>query len=622
MNIIVDLCANTAAGYIDQGKLVEAIPNLRAAMHFGGNESARINSIFLASVFAGKAQEAFGRGDLEDAARNAGLALAVHQNEAALIVLAQIYLGKDPEAVADIARQLAEIAKDDDPRGLKINALIWRLDALQQIEPRNTPLEESIGRDALAALNHHLTAQPESTGGLMARAMLYRRFGNLEGALKDLRVLRKLEPTNIIPAAHAADLSGDARDPECAEELASIARLTDDNPQMLSQFYDLARRCGAEQIAEGLLNRLASVDPSFRALADAKRAMRDQPPHLSLGVAGAGESRFRVFLCGHEEQTTRTMLEISAPMLLAAGNLPALAAKGGVTVEISVPDALLAQVQGSPILAKLAEVCAVELRGRPAAPARFERRFYGLAFGAAVDRARAESAALISIPIHSVIADGSLARLAALDKGGASVLFFDPLEVSAAPLLGWLGGGAASERVSMKAIDLSEAVLRHLPAAGRRWIVDPEGMIESGAQRMMFAKSDGLSVRSRQCAPIYFGAAALRALGSEIIDPPDGYVADRALMVREILVDVVTITPDFAMATLSDIPGTDARAYPRKATDVLLEQCRALPSTLGRTRLLSMATRWVGLPPARSETIDDDAEAALASEIKDRLVAL
>ena len=622
MNIIVDLCANTAAGYIDQGKLVEAIPNLRAAMHFGGNESARVNSIFLASVFAGKAQEAFGRGDMEDAARNAGLALAVHQNEAALIVLAQIYLGKDPEAVADIARQLAEIAKDDDPRGLKINALIWRLDALQQIEPRNTPLEESIGRDALAASNHHLTAQPESTGGLMARAMLYRRFANLEGALKDLRALRKLEPTNIIPAAHSADLSGDARDPDCAEELASIARLTDDNPQMLSQFYDLARRCGSEEIAEGLLSRLASVDQSFRAYADAKRAMRDQPPHLTLGVASAGQSRYRIFLIGHEEQTTRAMLEITAPMLLAAGNLPALAAKGGVTVEISAPEALLARVQASPILAKLAEVCAVEVRGRPAAPARFERRFYGLAFGAAVERARAETAALIPIPMHAVIADGSLSRLAALDQGGASVLFFDPLEVSAAPLMGWLGGGAAGERISMKAIDLSEAVLRHLPPAGRRWIVDPEGMIESGAQRMMFAKSDGLSVRSRQCTPIYFGATALRALGSEIIDPPDGYVTDRALMVKEILVDVVSITPDFAMAILTDMPGTDMRAYPRKAADVLLEQCRSLPSTLGRARLLSMATRWIGLPPARSEITEDAAEAALASEIKDRLVAL
>lgn len=622
MNIIVDLCANTAAGYIAQGKLVEAIPNLRAAMHFGGNESARVNSIFLASVFAGKAQEAFGRGDLEDAARNAGLALAVHQDETALIVLAQIYLGKDPETVADIARQLAEVAKDDDPRGLKINALIWRLDALQQIEPRDTPLEESIGRNALAALNNHLSAQPESTGGLMARAMLHRRFGNVEGALKDLRALRKLEPANIIAAAHYADLSGDARDPECAEELASIARLTDDNPQMLSQFYDLARRCGAEAITEGLLTRLAAVDPDFRALANAKTAMRDQQPDLAAGAAREGQARYRIFLYGHEEQSTRTLLEIAAPMLLAAGNLPALSAAGGVTVEISVPGALLARVKTSPILTKLAEVCAVELRGRPTPPARFERRFYGLAFGAAVDRARAESAALIPIPVHAVIADGSLSKLASLDKGGASVLFFDPLEVNAAPLMGWLGGGAAGERVSMKAIDLSEAVLKHLPPSARRWIVDSDGMINSGAQRMLFAKPDGLSVRSRQCAPIYFGPAALRALGDGLIDPPDGYVTDRALAAKDVVIDVVSIARDFAVATLSDVPGSDLRAHPRRAADVLLEQCRALPPSLGRARFLSMPTRWIGPPPARSAITEDAAEADLAMEIKDRLVAL
>jgi len=622
MNIIVDLCANTAAGYIDQGKLVEAIPNLRAAMHFGGNESARVNSIYLASVFAGKAQEALGRGDLEDAARNAGLSLAVHQNEEALIVLAQLYLGKDPETVADIARQLAEIAKDDDPRGLKINALIWRLDALQQIEPRDTPLEESIGRDALAALNQHLATQPDSTGGLMARAMLFRRFGNLEKALKDLRALRKIDPTNIVTTAHCADLAGDARDPECAEELAAIARLTDDNPQMLVQFYDLARRCGAAQIAEGLLTRLAAIDPGFRALVEAKNAMREATPQLTLGTASASPDRYRIFLYGHEEHTTRTMLEIAAPMLLAAGNLPALAATGSVTVEISVPNALLAQVQSSPILAKLAEICAVDLHGRPAAPARFEHRFYGLAFGAAVDRARAQSAALIPIPMHSVIADGVLAKLASLDKDGASVLFFDPLEVSAAPLLGWLGGGMAGERVSMKAIDLSEAVLRHLPPAGRRWIVDPDGMVESGAQRIMFAKPNGLSVRSRQCVPIFLGAKALKALGAELNDPPDGFITDRALSMSELAIDVVSITPDFAMAILTDLPGSDARVHPRNAADVLLEQCRALPSTLGRTRLLYMATHWIGLPPARREAIDDAAEAALASEINARLVAL
>ena len=622
MNIIVDLCANTAAGYIDQGKLVEAIPNLRAAMHFGGNESARVNSIYLASVFAGKAQEAFGRGDLEDAARNAGLSLAVHQNEAALIVLAQIYLGKDPETVADIARQLADIAKIDDPRGLKINALIWRLDALQQIEPRDTPLEESIGRDALAALNHHLDAQPASTGGLMARAMLYRRFGNLQAALKDLRALRAIEPTNIIPAAHCADFTSDARDPECAAALTAIAQLTDDNPQMLSQFYDLARRCGASEIAEGMLRRLAPIDPAFRALAEAKAMMRDQTPDLTLGAARAEGKRHRVFLFGHEEQTTRTLLEIALPMLLAAGNLPALAERGGVTVDISVPASLLARVLSAPILAKIAEICAVEVRGRPSPPPRFERRYFGLAFGAAVERARADSAALIQIPMHAVIADGSLSTLAALDEDGASALFFDPLEVSAAPLLGWLGGGAAGERVSMKALDLSEAVLKHLPPAGRRWIVDADGRIESGAQRMMFAKPDGLSVRSRQCAPVYFGPEALRALGEEITDPPDGYVTDRALMVKEIRTAVVPVTPAFAMAILTDMPGAETRAQPRKATDVLLEQCRALPSTLGRTRLLSMATRWIGLPPARAELTDDAVEDAFAAEVQARLIAI
>lgn len=622
MNIIADLCANTAAGYIDQGKLVEAIPNLRAAMHFGGNESARVNSIYLASLFAGKAQEAFGQGDLEDAARNAGLSLAVHKNEAALIILAQIYLGKDPETVAEVARQLAEVAQIDDPRGLKANALIWRLDALQQIDPRDTPLEESVGREALAALSHHLDAQPQSTGGLMARAMLFRRFGNRKAALKDLRALRAIEPSNVITVAHCADLASDARDPDCLADLTEIARLTDDNPQMLSQFYDLARRCGAGKIADGLLARLASVDPACRALAEAKTALRDAAPDIALGTARSGQSGYRIFLYGHEDQTTRTILEITLPMLLAPGNLPALAEIGGVTVEISIPAALLDSVRNAPILGKVASVCAVEVRCRPTPPPRFERRFFGLAFGAATNRAQAESAALIQIPMHAVIADGSLASLAALDQDGASALFFDPLEVSAAPLLGWLGGGAAGERVSMKAIDLSEAVLKHMPQVARRWIVDAEGMIDTGAQRMMFPKPDGLSVRSRQCAPIYFGANALRALGEEISDPPDGYVVDRALMVDAIKVDVVTITPSFAMAMLSDMQGTDARAHPRKASDVLLEQCRALPSTLDRARLLSMATRWIGLPPPRCEIADDAIETSMASEILDRLIAL
>lgn len=620
MNIIVDLCANTAAGYIAQGKFVEAIPNLRAAMYFGGNESARVNSTFLAHQFAVRAQEAFAKSDMEDAARNAGLSLAVERNETALIILAQIYLGKDHEAVADIARQLAEIAKDDDPRGLKINACLWRLDALQQIEPRDAALEQQIGREALAAMDRHIELQPNSPGGLMARAMLYRRFGNLDMALKDLRLLRQLDPTNLVVAAHCADLISDARDPQCLSDLTDAARLSAQDPAMTAQLYDLTRRCGAAAVAQGLLERLADLDPGYRFLLETKAALGTAPPRKALGDAGG--RKHRVFLYAYEASTARSMMQVTAPMLLALGNLPALAAAGGVTVEMTAPIGQMDMIENAPILAKLAEVCAVELRFHQPTPTRFERRAFGLAFEAAAARAKAEGAGLISAPMHAVIADGSLKALADKAGAGAVAVFFDPLEVASAPLMGWVGGGASGERVVMKPSDLSEATLRHMPASSRRWIVDQEGMIESGARRLLFAKSNGLSVHSIQGLSIYLSAQALQEMGEDLSDPPDGFIIDRTLSINTIKIETIDIGENFAIAVMEDLAGATDRLHPRRAADVLIEQCRAAPSTLRRARLLSLPTHWSGLPPARSEPTPDTAEDAVIAEITKRLVGL
>ncbi len=623
MNIIVDLCSNTAASYISQGKLVEAIPNLRAAMHFGGNESARINSIYVSETFADRAQEALARGDAEDAARNAGLSLTTHKNERALITLAQLYLGSDPVAVDDIARQLVEIASDDDPRGLKINALIWRLDALQKIEPRDADLEEQIGRDAVTAISRHLELHGQNPSVLMTRAMLYRRFGNLPAALADLRAMQKLDPSNFVVAAHCVDMISNIRNPECMADLAIVAYQPGEDPQMLSQFYDLARRTGAATITQGLLDRMARIDPAFKFLADAKWAMRDQVPAVKLGATKPDAAHCRAFVYAHDAQMARTLLDVTLPMLLAPGNLPAVAASRAMTLDIMAPLASLAMMEASPILAKLAEVCAVELRTHAPAPAGSERRAYGLAFEAATLRATAEDASLIALPTNALIADGSLATLIETAQSDRTVLLFDPLEVASAPLFGWLGRtGAGGERIVMRPSELSEAVLRHMPSANRRWIVDDAGKIESGARRMLFAKPNGLSAHSLQAAPLFIGARALVELGEELSDPPDGFIIDRVLSAPNLTFSVLADTKTFAIAILADLPGSDLRTNPRNAIDVVIEQCRTAPSTLGRTKLLSMATHWSGLPPVRMAATTDDDEAAIAKAIADRVVGL
>lgn len=623
MNIIVDLCANAAAGFIGQGKLVEAIPSLRAATHFGGNESSRINSLFLAGALADLAQTALSRGDLTDAVRHAGLSLAVSRNEAALIVLAQAYIGGDPVSLESIARQLAEIASDDDPRGLRINALIWRLDALQQIQPRDTALEESIARDALASINRFLEKNPDAPQVLMTRAMLYRRFGSTEKALRDLRQIQKLGGTDASLAASCVELSPDPTDAACRADFAIIANHPDDSPSTLLSLYDLARRAGVADIASKFLDRLIPLDPGFQYLRDVKETLRHEEPDLTLGASDTHPMQSRIFAFAFDAASTKALVNITLPMLLAQGNLPAWADHSATVLEITVPSANLPTVRQTPCLQQLATFCRIELRGVPPIPAQFTRRTYGMAFEAAVRRACEGNASLISVPAFAVIGNGALTTIATLSKTGVDALLFDPLEVASAPIRGWLGDGDhTGEPMTMKASDLSEAVLRHLPRSFHRSIVDANGRIESNPVRMLFAKADGLSVRSMKCQPFYLSTKALAALGEELSDPPDGFIIDRLLACGSLHVDVIEDAAAFPVALLDDSSDADHRQHPRMAVDAILEQARIAPLALGRVRLLTSMTRWTGGLSTPFDATGDAEEAVIVNAITERLAAL
>jgi hypothetical protein len=623
MNIIVDICANAAAGYIGQGKLVEAIPSLRAASLFGGNESSRINSLFLSGALADLAQTALSRGDLKDAVRHAGLSLAVTKNEAALIVLAQAYIGGDPVSLEGIARQLAEIASDDDPRGLRINALIWRLDALHQIQPRDTALEESIGRDALASINRFLERNPDAPQVLMTRAMLYRRFGSTEKALRDLRHVQKLVGSNPSLAANCVELSPDPTDAACRADFAIIASHPDNSPATLLSLYDLARRAGAREVANDFLRRLIPLDRGFQYLGDVKEALHQSEPDFALGAPGAHAKRSRIFAFAFDAASTKTLCNITLPMLLAQGNLPAWSDHSATVLEITVPSTSLPTVRQTPCLQRLATFCRIELRSIPPIPVQFERRTYGMAFEAAVGRARESNASLISLPAFVVIGNGAFATIAKLSSTGVDALLFDPLEVASAPIRGWLGDGdRTGEPLTMKASDLCEAVLRHLPRSFHRSIVDGEGKIESNPVRMLFAKADGMSVRSMKCQPFYFSATALDALSEELSDPPDGFIIDRLLACGSLRVDVIEDATAFPVALLDDGLSTDQRQNPRMAADAILEQARMTPLALGRVRLLQSKTRWTGVLSTNVDATGDAEEAAIVSAVTDRLAAL
>jgi len=307
-------------------------------------------------------------------------------------------------------------------------------------------------------------------------------------------------------------------------------------------------------------------------------------------------------------------------MLLSPGNAPAWAAENALTIEVHAPNSELAGLEASPIFAKFAAFCAVEFHGHAPAPKGFERRAAGLVFEAAVERARAEGASLIALPMNALIADGALLALRDLENPDRSVLFIDPLEVSAAPMLGWLGDGSG-DRLVMKSSDLVEAVLRHFPPSVTLSIVDQTGAIESGARRAIFAKPDGLSVRGAHPLPFYFGATALAALGDELNDPPDGYVIDRVLASDAATPVLIADATTFAMAILTDQPGTNRRSDPRAVADSITETLRAMPALHNRVRLLRSATRWSGRPVTTTMISDAD-EAAMIEAAANGLAAL
>jgi hypothetical protein len=139
---------------------------------------------------------------------------------------------------------------------------------------------------------------------------------------------------------------------------------------------------------------------------------------------------------------------------------------------------------------------------------------------------------------------------------------------------------------------------------------------------MLFAKTDGMSVRSMKCQPFYFSATALDALSEELSDPPDGFIIDRLLACGSLRVDVIEDATAFPVALLDDGLSTDQRQNPRMAADAILEQARMTPLALGRVRLLQSKTRWTGVLSTNVDATGDAEEAAIVSAVTDRLAAL
>lgn len=610
---------------LDDGVIDRAIAFYLAAQAFDPSDptsrdlQARLIGILLERVDRGLIDA-----DATAAPIGVGFAVALGASSQMSRFLTLLQERGDFETVVLLASHIITATELSD--GERAEAQARRRAALEAIEQRESAIAEAA---ALLALG-----PPEGLDTDQLKHRLARCNGRegYRGALADLRELRRREPSDPWTAKNLCILLGNVAFPEVAEAVDIVLADTRDDPAELEKNVTLLWSLGAARQALVLADRLARHRPEFGVLA-ALHAMAletEAAPAFSLPRARQARKQIYATLACWGEEYIDLMERICFASLLAPGNLPSLAEKADVTLEIYTMPADLQRLSASRRLRLLSDHCEIRIYCFPEAAsahrAPLTYHLLGMATHATLLRADRHGGDLMFLYADVVLAQNCLTAISRrLADGpladGPRGVFGDPLNLYATPMLERLEGRRQGDALVVSSEDLLQAAShclakRMTSTFYRR--MDPR--TPDHVCRVVFQTARGLRTHGFIIAPLYVSHAAFSPFLHPKFGTQDGRMVEHFLdKLEESQIDVLS-GAEYCAAELCD---GDASARPIVAFGLEMAIERFFTSyrlSHRRHRLFQRPIEFPGLL-APGEALVDEEEIATQLESIARLFA-
>lgn len=541
-----------AQGALDAGVIDRAIAHYLAAKAFDPSDPSLFG---LKDRLIGMLLERVDQGLVEAEAAMApiglGFAVALGASSHLSRFLALLQERGDFETVVNLAGHVMTAASYGDEE--RLAAQSRRLAALQAIEERDRAAAEA---KALLALG-----PPDNLNSDQLRRRLARCYGldGYRGTLADLRELRRREPSDPWSAKNLCILLGDVAFPEVAAAVDLVVADTREDQAELEANFTLLWSIGAARQALALADRLARYRPEFGALAALHAMALDEAAAPALTLPRARQSPRAIYatLACWGEKYLDLMERTCFASLLAPGNLPALAEKADIILEIYTMPADLPRLSASRRLRRLAEHCEIRIHCFPeaAGPHRAPLTYHllGMATHATLLRAAARGGDLLFLYADVVLAQDCLTAIAERLADRPRGVFGDPLNLYATPLLNRLDSRRQGDALIVSSGDLLQSAADCL---GKRMTntfyrtMDPR--TPDHVCRVVFATEHGLRTHGFIIAPLYFSNAAFAPVLHPDFGTQDGRIVEHVLnKLDDDQIDVLS-GADYCAAELCD----------------------------------------------------------------------
>lgn len=407
---------------------------------------------------------------------------------------------------------------------------------------------------------------------------------------------------------------------------AVVASLPEGSPELLVAF-GMAWTMGAVEQALTLADRLTAEQPQLSAFRPLRAMAMDQgfEPALVLGEPAREGRRIYLSLPCWGARFIDLMERAALGSLLAPGNLPALAKRASLILEIFATPDDLAQLRASETLRRVSGYCETRVFLFPAAIASQARSapyiFYGCASHATLLKAEREGADMIFLYPDVIYADGCLQSIANRLTNAPYAIFADTLNSYAKPVLDRLAGDDRSGVLAVGSATLIDTAIQHLSKRTLNGLYHPGNRsVSTDPNRILFKTERGLRMHSFVMGPTYVSHAGFAPLILKNFATADGLFTSHLLYkLADDQIEVLS-TEDLCVVEVAD---GDGQLFP--LTDRALEE--AIPAyfrdnglNARRFKLFDRPTLYPGATPPEGP-VTSEAEMAERLESLRRLRA-
>ncbi len=441
----------------------------------------------------------------------------------------------DFDAVARLCREVEE----DPDAGFtaRLDSTRLRLQAGHRALGADAPTAEARAAPELRAWLVGLGSSADlEEEALRTRVALCFSHEGFRRTLADLRELRRRSPDDPWVAYNLCVILHNAFHPDVAETVDLVVRHSSDELADLQARYVLLSLIGATKQALAIAERLVRHHPEYAVIGALHNMATDldaTPDHVFERPRKAGSLLYANLVCWGDRYVD--LLERAAiPSLLAPRNIPHLAAKVDVVIDLFTMPADFERLRDSPAIRRLAAYCEIRIWRFSETIAALSRPFayatYGHALHATALRAERDQADLTFLMPDLIYADGAYEAIAERVTNGPRAIFVDGLNAYADPMIEALAPFRQDEVLQVPPQDLIQAALERLSKRTLHSLYEPgDGRTCGSPTRVIFPMENGLRTHAFLMMPIYVSHAALTPFVMKNFATQDGLMTEHIL---------------------------------------------------------------------------------------------